>query len=133
MTVRHVQQGLTLLELLVAFAIMAMSVGMIYRIMGSNARSAGDLETRQRAVVLAQSLLALRDTVPEGGVKQAGESGGYHWNLQSAPYDTGVSGPAVTPLHELAITIVWNDGGLQRSLSLSTLLPQRKPSPQVRR
>jgi len=133
MTVRHAQHGLTLLELLVAFAIMALSVGMIYRIMGGNARSAGDLETRQRAVVLAQSLLALRDTVPEGGFQQSGESGGYRWSIQSAPYDTGISGPSVTPLHELAIVIAWEDGGRQRSLELATLRPQRKPSPQVRR
>lgn len=129
MTLRRRQHGLTLLELLVAFAIMAMSVGMIYRIMGSNARSAGDLETRQRAVELAQSLLSLRDTVPEGGVQQSGESSGYRWRLQSTPYDTGVSGPSVTPLHQLAITIAWND----RSLSLVTLRPQRKPSPQLHR
>lgn len=129
MTVRHAQHGLTLLELLVAFAIMAMSVGTLYRIMGSNARSAGDLESRQRAVELAQSLLSLRDTVPEGGLQQSGDSGDYHWSLQSAPYDTGLSGPSVTPLHELAITIAWND----RSLSVVTLRPQRKPSPQVRR
>lgn len=131
MTVRHPQQGLTLLELLVAFAIMAMSLGMIYRIMGSNARSAGDLDDRQRAVVLAHSLLALRDTVPEGGLQQTGQSGGYQWSIQSAPYDTGASGPTVTPLHQLTITIAWGEGG--RSLSLATLRPQRKPAPQVRR
>lgn len=131
MTVRDAQHGLTLLELLVAFTIMALSVGMIYRIMGSNARNVGDLDSRQRAVVLAQSLLSLRDTVPEGGLRQTGHSGGYQWSIQSAPYDTGVSGPSITPLHEIFITIEWDDGG--RSLSLATLRPQRKPSPQVRR
>lgn len=133
MTVRHAQRGLTLLELLVAFAIMALSVGMIYRIMGGSARSAGDLEARQRAIVLAQSLLALRETVPEGGLQQSGESGGYRWSIQSTPYDTGMSGPSVIPLHELAIVIAWEDGGRRRSLEFATLRPQRKPSPQVRR
>ncbi|MFN7043200.1 MAG: prepilin-type N-terminal cleavage/methylation domain-containing protein [Acidovorax temperans] len=130
MTVRDAQHGLTLLELLVAFAIMAMSVGMIYRIMGTNARSAGDLDSRQRAVVLAQSLLSLRDTVPEGGLQQSGQNGSYQWSIQSAPYDTGVSGPSVTPLHQVTITIAWDE---ERSLSLATLRPQRKPSAQVRR
>ena len=33
------QQGMTLLEILVALAIMAISLGMIYRATGSNARS----------------------------------------------------------------------------------------------
>ena len=133
MTMRDRQHGLTLLELLVAFAIMALSVGMIYRIMGGSARSAGDLEARQRAIVLAQSLLALRDTVPEGGFLQSGESGGYHWRIQSTPYDTGLSGPSITPLHELSIVIAWKDGGRERDLELATLRPQRRPSPQMRR
>ncbi|WP_298214147.1 type II secretion system protein [Acidovorax sp.] len=133
MKVRQAQRGLTLLELLVAFAIMALSLGMIYRIMGGNVRSAGELEARQRAAVLAQSLLALRDTVPEGGLAQSGESGGYRWSMQSAPYGTGVSGPSVTPLHELTIVVAWEGGGLSRRFELATLRPQRKPSPGVRR
>ncbi|OPH17317.1 general secretion pathway protein GspI, partial [Azospirillum brasilense] len=61
------QQGLTLLELLVAFAIMALALGMLYRAMGGSARSVADVDRYQRAVVLAQSLLALRDAVPEQG------------------------------------------------------------------
>ncbi|WP_422848652.1 PulJ/GspJ family protein [Acidovorax sp. M14] len=130
---RHRQHGLTLLELLVAFAIMALSVGMIYRIMGGSARSVGDLEARERAVALAQSLLALRDTVPEGGLQQSGASGGYRWLIQSAPYNTGVSGPSVVPLYELAIVITWEHGGRERNLQLTTLRPQRRSSPQIRR
>lgn len=127
------QRGLTLLELLVAFAIMAMSLGLLYRIMGGSARSAGDIERYQRAVVLAQSLLALRDTVPEGGWQQAGESAGYQWRIQSAPYATGQSGPTIPPLYEVGISIAWMEGGRQRSLDLTTLRPQRKPPEQVRR
>jgi general secretion pathway protein I len=127
------QRGLTLLELLVAFAIMAMSLALLYRVMGGSARSVGDLDRYQRAVVLAQSLLALRDTVPEGGWQQSGESAGYQWHVESAPYATGVSGPDIAPLHEVAISIAWADGERQRSLELSTLRPQRRPPEKVRR
>ncbi len=133
MRVSNSQRGLTLLELLVAFAIMAMSLGLLYRVMGGSVRNAGEIERYQRAVVLAQSLLSLRDTVPEGGWLQAGEASGYRWHIQSAPYATGLSGPAIPTLHEVSIAISWSEDARQRSLELTTLRPERKPPAQVRR
>ncbi|MDA8453508.1 prepilin-type N-terminal cleavage/methylation domain-containing protein [Acidovorax sp. GBBC 3334] len=126
----HGQRGLTLLELLVAFAIMALSLGMLYRAMGGSARSVADVDRYQRAVVLAQSLLALRDAVPEQGWNQAGDSAGYQWRIASAPYATEFNGPNIPPLHEVSITISWSDGTRPRSFELSTLRPQRRlPEP----
>lgn len=124
---RH--RGLTLLELLVAFAIMAMSLGVLYRVMGGAARSVDDMEGYQQAVVLAQSILALRDAVPEGGWNQQGVSGRYHWQVTSAPYPTPVSGagPQVPVLHEVGISIYWERGGRERRMDLQTLRPQRRP------
>ena len=127
------QRGLTLLELLVAFAILALSLGVLYRIMCGSARSAGDIDRYQRAVILAQSLLSLRDTVPEEGLQQNGESAGYQWRIVSAPFATGLSGPNIPQLHEVAIFITWSESGRQRSFDLATLRPQRKPPEQVRR
>lgn len=121
------QRGLTLLELLVAFAIMALSLGMLYRAMGGSARSVADVDRYQRAVVLAQSLLSLRDTVPEQGWNQAGESGGYQWQIASAPFATDVKGPNIPQLHEVSILITWSDGTRTRSFEVSTLRPQRRP------
>lgn len=119
------QRGLTLLELLVAFAIMALALGMLYRAMGGNARSAGDIDRYQQAVVLAESLLSLRDDVPARGWNQAGESAGFQWNITSVPFDTGVEGPAIPRLHEVGISITWSDGLQARSLALTTLRPER--------
>lgn len=127
---RRGQQGLTLLELLVAFAIMALAMGMLYRAMGGSARSVADVDRYQRAVVLAQSLLALRDAVPEQGWNQSGESAGYQWRIASAPYPTDVKGPNIPPLHEVNIVISWSDGTRTRTFELSTLRPQRRlPEP----
>lgn len=127
------QRGLTLLELLVAFSIMAMSLGLLYRIMGTNARSVGDLDRHQRAVVLAQSLLAMRDSVPEGGWHSSGETAGYRWRIDSAPFTTGIIGPAIAPLHEVSIAIAWDEGARERRLDFSTVRPQRRPPENLRR
>lgn len=121
------QGGFSLLELLVAFVIMAFSLGMLYQASGGTVRSLGDTEQQLRATVLAQSVLNARDSVPEAGWNESGQSGGFAWRVSSAPFRTDVVDPKVPPLQQVDIVIGWNDRRGQRQIELTTLLPQAKP------
>ena len=123
------QGGFSLLELLVAFVIMAFSLGMLYQASGGTVRALADTEQHLRATVLAQSLLNSRDNVPEAGWNESGESAGFAWRVSSAPFRTDVSDPKVPLLQQVAIVIGWTDRRGPRQLELSTLLPQAKAPP----
>jgi general secretion pathway protein I len=129
-TTSSVQRGFSLLEILVAFAIAALALGMIYQVMGNNARQAGGLTQRERALALAQSLLAAYTVVPQQDVHDSGDSAGYAWRIDSAPYPTPTNdtSPQAPHLHELRAAVSWEDGGTH-GIELRTLRPERLPLP----
>lgn len=129
MSVRRRQAGFSLLELLVAFVIMAFSLGMLYQASGGTVRALGDTEQHLRATMLAQSVLNSRDSVPEGGWSESGQSAGFSWSVSSAAFRTEVSDSRVPPLQQVDIVVGWKDRNGPRQLALSTLLPQAKPIP----
>ena len=134
------QQGLSLLELLVAFSIMALSIGLLYRSMGGSARSVADMAQQQQAAMVAESVLALRDAVTAQGWNETGFSAGFAWEVRSAPYvqpvlpefAAGTAGAVAADriaLHQINLRVSWVDGTRPRQLDVMTLLPQRKSFP----
>lgn len=119
--------GFSLLELLVAFAIMAMALGMVYRATGGAVRSVTGIEERQRALWLIESVLAQVDGVPEQGLVLEGEAQELRWTLHTAPYVGGSADPGAPRLHEVQVVVHWSDGGQPRQVELTALRPQRVP------
>ncbi len=122
--------GFSLLELMVALAVMALSLAMLYQVDIGVLRGVGDQAAHQRATVLAQSLLDARDAVPAAGWHEEGQDAGYAWAVHSTPLPLppGLDAKAAV-LHEVAIAVRWQGRQGARALELTTLLPQALPAP----
>ena len=121
------QQGFTLLELLVAFAIMALSLGALYRASGGTVVAALAVERQGQAALLAQSLVNAHDVVPSGGLQASGERAGMAWSLRSEPYENNPAEPGAVLLHRLMVRVAWEDAGRPGVLEWATLRPERQP------
>ena len=133
---RRAQRGFSLLETLVAFTILALSLGILLRIFGGGAFMTRKAEEHARAVWLAESLLAEKACeackLPMGGI--SGEFGElYRWSLQTAPYvmnDGGdtKSGQGVSQADPVWVeaTVEWGEGDDAQQFTLSTLRLQAK-------
>lgn len=121
------QKGFSLLELMVAFTIMAMSLGLIYKAMGGNARAAAELGTRQQALMLADSLLQTRESVTRQGWSETGTHGPYTWQVRTELFNAASA--EIPSMHQLTVVVNWTDGAATRQIVAQTLLPERKPYP----
>lgn len=129
MTAPSRQTGFSLLEVLVAFVIMALALGALYQALGGSLRGVAAAGDSTRAVLLAQSLLNLYDQVPPDGLAEAGDTpDGLAWDLRSAPFPVAIENPH-WELHEVVARVRWRDGGREREFALHTLLPVASESP----
>ena len=118
--------GFSLLELVVAMAILSLSLSVLYQAVGGATRNVRTDEKYAYAVELARSLLANNASVPGNGVNDRGEtSGKFAWLVNSAPLASG--GKALPPgsLHNLEVSVSWYDGRKQRSVVLYSVVPAR--------
>ena len=125
-------RGMTLIEVLVAFVILSLAMGVIMQIFFGGMRNARLADGYSRAVFLAQSKLAAV------GVEQplmAGDANGQlgadmRWRITINPYDD--SGAAdrllmTQRLYQVQVVVGWSDEGRQRQIALNSLRLGPKP------
>jgi general secretion pathway protein I len=118
--------GFSLLEVLVALSILALSYGMILQLLGSSSRNASRASAYRQALMVAESQLNLAATVRDPTMlPRAGEvADKFAWTLDIAPaVDLTMSNVAsmYVPLR-LTVQVSWNEASAEPTdISLSTV------------
>lgn len=121
---RRTAAGFSLLEMVVAIAILAMSLGVLYRAVGGATRSVSVDEKVVYAVELARSLLALHAVVPLSGFSDRGETeGGYRWEVLAGPLALSEDSRLENgQLQDITVTVTWADGLRERDFVLQSVV-----------
>jgi general secretion pathway protein I len=129
-------RGFSLLEVLVAFVILGLVLGVLMEIFSSGLRNVGRATESQRAVLLAQSKLASVgiETALREGESNGDFDGGFRWQLSIKPFKesqesqaefvdpSGVIAPILpVTLLEVEVRVLWGGSEPPRMISLKTL------------
>lgn len=127
------QAGFTLVEVMVAFTILALSVGVVSVIFGNGLRLASAADEQTRALAVAEAKIA-EFSVPEKllpGLAQ-GMAGDMRWQTSVLPFffdpqtDDGKRPPDYL---RIGVRVFWGEGAAGQSLALDTirLAPRGRP------
>jgi general secretion pathway protein I len=113
------QAGFTLIEVIIAFALLALALTLLLGSLSGAARQIRQADDTGRATLHAQSMLA---TVGVGETLEAGreegefEDGRYRWTLEITPYvdplkrASPLSNPSAPRLLQLRLAVRWGEG-----------------------
>lgn len=113
-------RGFTLVEVLVALAILALTFGFAYRAMSGGLGRLADDGAAEEAVLVARAQLArVGYDLPLADGETAGRAaGGYSWRIGITPYGPPEAGLAG---HRVVVDVGWRSGRLARRVRLETL------------
>ncbi len=123
------QRGFTLIEVVVAFVLLALVLSSAFEIFSAGMSRASRLEERSRALVIAQSRMALvgvEETLKEGESSGESEDRKYQWTVSvkrtGEGEDPAKPAPSVYALYRIDVRVAWRSADAQEhSLALSTL------------
>jgi general secretion pathway protein I len=122
------ERGFTLLEVLIAFAIAALALALLFRAASDGLLSVRTAGRYEEAVARARSHLAAvgRDAILVPGTSEGADGSGYQWHLNVTPIATGqptvsgalrIAGPP-SVLYAVAVAISWREAGKDRQVVL---------------
>lgn len=120
------QSGFSLLEVLVAFSIMAMALAALHHAVGGSIRGAGHAESQTHATVAAESLLRRFQDAPPEGLDETGRFGDFDWHARSVRYPVLDMSSDDVALQRIVVDVAWTDRGRTRQATLTSLIPERR-------
>lgn len=124
------QRGYTLIEVIVAFAVLALALTLLLGMLSGAARQVRWSADAGRAALHAQSLLdqtGIGESLQPGRSRGEFEDGRYRWTLDIAPFvdpsrpDPGTIQPGTPRLLRLVLSVEWGDAGPRQRLRLQSL------------
>ncbi len=119
-----VSRGFSLIEVLVAFTILALMLGGLFEVFSQGLRSAGQGQDFTRAVMLAHSKLAeigAESGLPEG-VSVGKFDDLYRWRSEVVPFtEVPIASESGIQALSARVEVFWSDGWRERSVDLTTL------------
>jgi general secretion pathway protein I len=123
------QQGFSLLEILMAFSILALSLGILLKIFAGGVNTAVIAEEYTAAVQIAESLMAgTAESAIEIGQQSGLENEKYHWLVEVSPFQFNPENvdpkTLKSTLLKVKVTVSWGDDSAEsdgRQLELITL------------
>ena len=128
----RIQRGFTLMEILVAFVVLAAAVGILYRTFSTGLNNVDAVAGYTEALAVADAKLAglgLEKTLEEGEESGTTEDRRYNWKVVVQPYNpSGVAPDApggfisAHRLFRATVTVTWNERRDQRrTVEFSTI------------
>jgi len=119
------QQGFSLLEILIAFSILAFSLSILLNIFSGGLRRTIVSEEYQQAVIIAQSKLAAAgiEKKLDSGSAQGEEQNKYFWAVQAKAINIeGLDAEAMNLVpYQVTSRVKWSAGTVDRQVELNTI------------
>ena len=121
--------GFSLLEIIVAFAILALGLTLLLGTLSGATRQVRQAGDAGRAALHARTLLEEYAALPQPGQRTGElEEGRYRWRLEVAPWRDPAPAPGVARfdpnaarLLQVRLTLAWGEGGPGRQLEVESL------------